>query len=73
MNEPLHSAMTVQLAKMDLKAGDTLAVMVPFRLAAEQREKVQAMVHGLLPEGVKAAVFDCGVTLAKISGEAPNA
>jgi hypothetical protein len=55
-------AITVQIAKLELKAGDTLAVMVPFVLTSDQREAFNAMLKNLLPKGVNSAVFESGIT-----------
>jgi len=57
----------VQLAKLELEAGDMLAVMVPQHLHCEQRARMAETLKTVLPTGVKFAVFDGGVSLAKIS------
>lgn len=59
-------AITVQVAKLDMKAGDTLAVMVPQLLHREQREYMQALFTKQFP-GMKVAIFDGGITIAQIS------
>lgn len=59
-------AITVEIAKLDLKAGEMLAIMVPQMLNMEQRANLREMVRHILPDGVKAVVLDGGVTLAKV-------
>lgn len=63
----------MQIAKLELKAGETLVVMVQERLNAEQREMARETVASYLPAGVRALVLDGGAKLAKISAEAPDA
>jgi hypothetical protein len=67
MPETIVNVVTVKGAKLELKEGDTLAVMYPNRLAKDQVEHLMAYLRPALPEGVKVMVLDGGMTLAKIS------
>lgn len=55
--------------KLSLSAGDTLAVMVPNRLSAEQGAQLAAHLKAGLPDGVKVMVLDNGATVAAIKAE----
>jgi hypothetical protein len=61
------NAITVEIAKLDLKAGEMLAVMVPQLLNAQQREYFHAFMKAGLPEGVKFMLLDGGVTLTTVN------
>lgn len=58
--------MTVQIAKLELTAGDTLVVSTDAWLHAEQVHKIKAAIQPFLPEGVKAMVLDRGMTVTKL-------
>lgn len=66
MPETIINVVALDGVKIDLSAGDTLAVMVPRILSAEQREWMQAALGRALP-GVKAIIFDGGITIAAIT------
>lgn len=55
------------VTKLSLSPGDVLAVMVPTTLSGEQRAAVAAHLSDRLPLGVKAMVFDGGITIAHIT------
>lgn len=62
-------SITVEIAKLSLKPGDTLAVMTDATLHNEQRSHLMDMLNSALPEGVKALVLDSGMKLQVITSE----
>ena len=66
MGDAMES-MTVQIAKLELKEGDVLAVMFPRPLSDEQRKYMMVTLCPVIPQGAKVAIFDGGATLAKLS------
>lgn len=60
-------ALTVQIAKLELKAGDTLVLMCQQALPMESHARVRAMLAPSIPEGARCIILDGGATLAKIS------
>ena len=67
--EAIINVVTLDSVKLSLESGDTLAVMVPFKLSAEQRERLRAEIDSLLP-GVKVLVLEGGITVAAIKATA---
>ncbi len=61
------SVAMLDAVKLTLSTGDMLAVMVPQRLNAAQREYLMAMLEPALPKDVKVLIFDGGITVAAIS------
>jgi hypothetical protein len=59
-----------QVAKLDLAAGDTLVVMTPGLISAEQRDRFVAYVRNAVGSDVPVLVLDGGVTMAQLSAEA---
>lgn len=60
-------ALTVQIAKLELKADETLVVMAPMSLSGESMAQLRTVLTNVLPEGTKVLVLDAGITLAKLS------
>lgn len=52
------NAVTVELAKLDLKPGNILAVKSTRLLNKEQYEMIASNLQQLVPEGVKIAIID---------------
>lgn len=52
------NAVTVELAKLDLKPGNILAVKSTRPLNKEQYEMIASNLQQLVPEGVKIAIID---------------
>lgn len=63
------NAVTVEIAKLELKAGETLVLMVPQLFSAEQYERMHHYAKSVLPDGVKVMILSGGVTLAKIAAD----
>jgi hypothetical protein len=61
------NVVTVEGVKLSLTEGDILAVMVPSMIGGEQRARMMAYLEGALPTGVKAIIFDGGITIAALS------
>lgn len=59
----IESVYAVEIAKLSLKPGDTLAVMTDATLHNEQREHMLEYLKRVLPVGVKAMVLDSGMKL----------
>ncbi len=55
------------VTKLSLAPGDVLAVMVPTILTREQRGRLAEILDGRLPSGVKAMIFEGGITIAQIT------
>lgn len=66
-HETVINVVTLEGVKLNLTAGDTLAVMVPQVIHEEQRKNMMAAIKSALPEGVKVLIFDRGMTIAAIS------
>jgi uncharacterized membrane protein YdfJ with MMPL/SSD domain len=64
-------AITVQIAKLEMKAGDTLVVSIDEYLDNDRVQKIKDHFESFLPDGVKAMVLSRGVTVAKLT--APEA
>lgn len=62
-------AIQVQLTKLELKAGDTLAVMMNQAMNGEQLHACSEHVRRFVPEGVKVLVLGQGVSLIKITAD----
>lgn len=60
------NALTVEIAKLDLKVGDTLAVMCDQNLHCQQFETMTKYVQSRVPVGVRVMILDGGLKLAKI-------
>jgi hypothetical protein len=60
-------ALTVQITKLELKAGDTLAVLCEENLHCQQFDTMTQYVQSRVPDGVKVMILDDGLQLAKIS------
>lgn len=60
-------AMIVQIAKLELKPGDTLVVSTDECLRMEQAHNLQDFIKHLLPEGVKVMVLDRGMTVTRLT------
>lgn len=60
-------AITVELAKLQLAPGDSLAVTVPGRLSPEQFHCLRHYLEASLVRGVKFVILDAGRTLTKVS------
>ncbi|HYD58955.1 MAG TPA: hypothetical protein VEC35_01275 [Noviherbaspirillum sp.] len=60
-------AMTVQVTKLELKAGDTLVLLCQQVLPSEAHDRVRAMLAPIIPKGARCIILDGGATLAKIS------
>lgn len=59
-------AITVQIAKLELQAGDTIAVMVPNLITVKQAEHIKKSIGAYIPEGVKCLVLSGGMTLQRV-------
>lgn len=55
------------VTKLSLAPGDVLAVMVPTTLNNEHRAAMATYLTDRLPSGVKAMIFDGGITIAQIT------
>lgn len=65
-------AITVQIAKLELKPGDTLAVMAPDHISMEQATRIKQLMSDALPDGVKCIVLVGGLTPQKVAAEQPK-
>lgn len=62
-------AVAVELAKLELKAGDTLVVTVPMRINDEQRNGIDFILRPIVPSGVRVLVLDGGTSLSVLSAQ----
>lgn len=69
MPETVINVVTLEGVKLNLSEGDMLAVMVPEKISAERRLLMHAAVERALPDGVKAIIFDGGITVSAISAK----
>lgn len=58
-------AVTVQIAKLELQPGDTLAVLAPGHISKEQAAHIKQLMSDALPDGVKCIVLS-GLALQRI-------
>jgi hypothetical protein len=63
----MTEAITVQIAKLELKPGDTLVVSIDEYLSNDQVQAIKDHLESFLPDGAKAMVLSRGVTVAKLS------
>lgn len=61
------------IEKLDLRAGDTLAVQVDGHLTGEMAERLKALLEANVPEGVKTLVTDKSARLTVIRAPLPPA
>jgi hypothetical protein len=54
---------------LTLKPGDVLAVMASRRLSLAERTALLEALCGVLPDGVRAIVFDEGLALQRLTAE----
>ncbi len=67
--ETIINVVALQGMVLNLTSGDTLAVMVPQILSSVQRLCLSDALDHALPEGVKALIFDGGITIAAVSAK----
>lgn len=57
----------VEIAKMELKAGDVVVIQFQREAPAYARERVQAIVSSVLPDGVGVLVLNPGFEISVLS------
>jgi HKD family nuclease len=60
-------AITVQIAKLELKSGDTLVVSIDDFLNNDRAQMIKDHLEPMLPKGVKAMVLGRGMTVTKLT------
>lgn len=68
----INKAVRVEIAKLELKPGDTLVVNVDFDMTVEMYKRMNDQLSKFVPVDIKTLVLAKGIRLSKLENETAN-